>query len=122
MRGARLPGGRPGGAAAHLSPLRPPAPAKGTVADCPPYDTSRVRTVLMSIPLPMADRSGVLLLKVAGVQLAITSHDARNKMIDDFKNKLLDFVLNVLPKIEVPPLGGERDLIRNFGCTSATEK
>ena len=37
----------------------------------------------------------------------MTSNSARETMINDMKDKLLEFVLNVLPKIEVPTPSSE---------------
>jgi len=42
------------------------------------------------------------------MEAALTSNDAREKMVNKMKDDLLDFITNVLPSIKVPPLDGEK--------------
>ena len=52
-----------------------------------------------------------------GVRLAIKSSDARNEMINELKDKLLEFILDVLPEIDVPPYEHEDDDYKSLHAT-----
>jgi hypothetical protein len=46
---------------------------------------------------------------VAQAENAMSSANAREALVNSIKDQLLDFVLQVLPKVEVPPLDGDTD-------------